>query len=48
MPSLSFSAPIVAEKALKQQAIVMPEVPLAKGGIKADILPSKPSLVKMP
>ena len=48
MPSLNFSAPVVAEKAFKQQAMVMPEVPLAKGGIKTETLAAKPSLVKMP
>ena len=48
MPSLTFNAPVVAEKVFKQQTMVMPEIPLAKGGINPEILPPKPSLVKMP
>lgn len=48
MPSLTFSAPVIAEKVIKQQTMVMPEVPLAKGGINPETLSSKPSLVKMP
>jgi len=43
-----FNAPIVAEKAFKQQTMTAPEIPLAKGGINPMILPSKPSTVKMP
>lgn len=48
MPSLTFSAPIVAEKVFKQQTMMMPEIPLAKGGITPQTLPPKPSLLKMP
>ena len=48
MPSLSFNAPVVAEKAFKQQASTAPQIPLAKGGINPQTLPPKPSLVKMP
>lgn len=48
MPTLSFSAPVVAEKAFKQPTMQMPEIPLAKGGIAAQTLPPKPSLIKMP
>jgi splicing factor 3B subunit 4 len=48
MPTLSFSAPIVAEKAFKQPIMQMPDIPLAKGGIAPQSLPPKPSLVKMP
>lgn len=47
MPSLVFNAPIIAEKAFRQQPIVA-DIPLAKGGINPLALPPKPSLIKMP
>jgi hypothetical protein len=47
MPSLVFNAPIIAEKAFKQQPVAT-EIPLAKGGINLLVLPPKPSLIKMP
>jgi hypothetical protein len=43
-----FNAPIVAEKAFKQQTMIAPEIPLAKGGINPLTLPAKPSTIKMP
>jgi hypothetical protein len=48
MPSIVFSTPLIAEKTFKQQPILAPEIPLAKGGINTNLLLSKPSLVKMP
>jgi hypothetical protein len=47
MPSLVFNAPI-GDKSNKQQILVNPEIPLAKGGIKQGLIPPpKPSLIKM-
>jgi hypothetical protein len=48
MPSIVFSTPLIAEKVLKQQQSLAPEIPLAKGGINPNLLPTKPSLIKMP
>lgn len=48
MPSLVVNAPIIAEKIFKQQPIIAPEIPLARGGINPLSLPPKPLLVKMP
>jgi splicing factor 3B subunit 4 len=48
MPSLMFNAPIVAEKAFKQQTLVTPDIPLAKGGITQVAMLNKPSMIKMP
>jgi hypothetical protein len=46
MPTLVFNAPIIAEKAFRQQPIA--DIPLAKGGINPLTLPPKPALIKMP